>query len=296
MTITSESLLRAELEAVEIERISPTFVRVVLAAPELAEFGVDGMRYDQRIKLIFPVDGELSQDGPMRTYTIADVFGEGERTRFVVDFVVHEDGLAGPGAGWALAAKPGDRVLVLAPRRGIPFGGIEYDPPADTERVLLVGDETALPAIASILGQLEEDVVGHVFVEVPHAADLRDLIAPAGIELCWLVRGDAEPGARLVPVVRAHLGVDAGSEPGEGAEPAEVDPDLWETPGYSSSGAPLEVDNLGDELGLDRRYAWIAGESRMVTTLRRVLVGVLRVQRMRVAFMGYWRQGVAMRS
>lgn len=279
--------LLAEVETVDVERISPSFVRVVLAGPELAEYGVDGPRYDQRIKLVF------GEDGPMRTYTIADVLGEGEDTRLVVDVVVHDDGLAGPGGAWALAAKPGDRVIVLAPRRGVPFGGIEFDPPADARRLLLVGDETALPAIASILADLGTGTRGHVFVEVPDALDIRDLVAPAGVELCWLARGHAEPGSRLVPAVRAHLGL----EPGEWADPAEVDPDLWETPTYSSSGAALETDQVGDDGShLDGLYAWIAGESRMVTTLRRALVSELAVERSRVAFMGYWRQGVAMRS
>ena len=43
-------------------------------------------------------------------------------------------------------------------------------------------------------------------------------------------------------------------------------------------------------------YAWIAGESWLVKALRRALVTELGVERSRVAFMGYWREGVAMRS
>jgi hypothetical protein len=43
-------------------------------------------------------------------------------------------------------------------------------------------------------------------------------------------------------------------------------------------------------------YAWIAGESWMVKALRRSLVTELDVDRRQVAFMGYWRQGVSMRS
>lgn len=317
MTTTAAlPFLLTEVEAIEVERISPSFVRVVLAGPDLAAYGVDGPRYDQRIKLVFPAQGHPLPDiagadeswidtwmdrpeherGHMRTYTIADVLGEGAETRLVVDFVVHEDGLAGPGGSWGLAAKPGDRLIVLAPRRGVPFGGIEYDAPADAERLLLVGDETALPAIASILGDLDPSARGHVFLEVPDAHDVRDLVAPAKVELCWLARGHADPGSRVIGAVRAHLGL----EPGEWADPAEIDPDLWETPTYSSSGAALETGRVGDDGGdggdLGRLYAWIAGESRMVTTLRRALVTELAVDRSRVAFMGYWRQGVAMRS
>ena len=47
---------------------------------------------------------------------------------------------------------------------------------------------------------------------------------------------------------------------------------------------------------LDGLYAWIAGESGVVTTLRRHLVKELGMDRRQVAFMGYWRRGVAMRS
>lgn len=305
--------LLAEVEAVEVRRISPSFVRVVLAGPALADLGVPGPRYDQRIKLVFPTaNGALpdvaaadetwirdwlarpeEERGHMRTYTVRDVRGSGSGTRLVVDIVVHEDGVAGPGAAWALAAQAGDRVVVLGPRRGVPYGGIEFAPPADARSLLLIGDETAVPAIASILEDLTEPARGVVFVEVPTPADIADLQAPPGLELCWLARRDAEPGARLVPAVRAHLGLG----PGEWACPEDVDPELWETPTYSSSGAALE-ERPADE-GDDRvagLYAWIAGESRMVTTLRRALVSELGVDRARVAFMGYWRRGVAMRS
>ncbi|MCZ4498531.1 MAG: hypothetical protein JWQ74_1084 [Marmoricola sp.] len=312
MTTTTSSLpwLLAELEAVSVERISPSYVRVVFSSPALADFGVDGPRYDQRIKLIFPArDAEPvdlaavdetwmetwyarpeGERGYMRTYTIRDVLGEGAETCFVVDVVVHQDGLAGPGGSWGLAAKPGDKVVVMAPRRGVPFGGIEFDQPAGTH-LLLVGDETALPAIASILEDLAPDVQGVVFLEVPDAGDLADLRAPTGVEICWVPRGHTDPGTRLIPAVRSHFGL----EPGEWVDPADVDPDLWETPTWSSSGDALDGGERPDGPLADL-YAWIAGESRMVTTLRRALVNELEVDRTRVAFMGYWRKGVAMRS
>ncbi|MFR0656789.1 SIP domain-containing protein, partial [Pantoea sp. SIMBA_079] len=40
-------------------------------------------------------------------------------------------------------------------------------------------------------------------------------------------------------------------------------------------------------------YAWIAGESAAVKTLRRLLVRGHGIDRSRVAFMGYWRLGRA---
>lgn len=307
-TTTSLPLLFAELEALSVERVSPSFIRVVFASPELAEYGIDGPRYDQRIKLIFPVPGQAKPATPdqggleawyalpeetrghMRTYTIRDVLGSGRETRFVIDIVVHEDGLAGPGATWALQAKPGDRVLVMAPRRGVPFGGIEFAPPY-LDDLLLVGDETALPAIASIVADLKDGASGRVFIEVPDAADIVDLAAPPGIEVCWLPRGHTDAGTRLVPEVRTHFGLGAG----EWATEDEIDPDLWETPTWSSAGEEIgDGSRVNPEL--KHLYAWIAGESKMVTTLRRALVNELEVERAQVAFMGYWRKGVAMKS
>jgi len=79
-------------------------------------------------------------------------------------------------------------------------------------------------------------------------------------------------------------------------EPEDVDPDLWETPSYSSSGEPVAVGAgptvPGHRLG--EVYAWVAGESGVVTALRRALVRDLGMDRRQVAFMGYWRRGVSM--
>lgn len=307
-TATALPFLFTELEAVQVERISPTFVRVVLASPALAEFGTEGPRYDQRIKLIFPgarpvdpgvVDEPSMQAwwaldeekrGHIRTYTIRDVLGSGRETRFVVDIVVHEDGHAGPGATWALQATAGDRLYVIAPRRGAAYGGIEFAPPT-VDDLLLVGDETALPAIASILADLPQQSRGRVFLEVPDPADIVDLAAPPGVEVCWLPRGHGAAGSRLVEEVRSHFGLG----PGGWASEEDIDPALWETPTWSSAGDDIS-DGSRTHDQVSKLYAWIAGESRMVTTLRRALVNEVQVARSQVAFMGYWRKGVSMKS
>jgi NADPH-dependent ferric siderophore reductase len=97
--------------------------------------------------------------------------------------------------------------------------------------------------------------------------------------------------------VLSHLG--GGAPPQVGDD--EVDPDLWETPTYSSSGSSSgSTPGTSEEPPADGvhggLYAWIAGESKVVTTLRRALVSDLGLKRSQVAFMGYWREGVAMRS
>jgi NADPH-dependent ferric siderophore reductase len=304
-------MILTEVEVRRVERLSPTFVRVELGAPELAEFGVDGPLYDQRIKLVFPnADGELAsfagadeswfstwldlpaaERGHMRTYTVRDVRGSGVDTRLVVDFVLHlDDGATGPGSRWASTAAVGDLLVVLAPRRGMPFGGIEFDPGIG-RTLLLAGDETAVPALCSILEDLPDGVSGTAFLEVPCSADLADVRRPVGLEVVWLPRNGAPMGQPLREAVLHHLGTATPVDD----EPADVDPSLWETPNYSSSGEEID-DAVTVGHDLDDLYAWIAGESGVVTALRRHLVRELGMDRRQVAFMGYWRRGVAMRS
>ena len=318
MTVTTSTLpmLFAEVEVVSVERLSPTFVRVELGSPDLADFGVDGDRYDQRIKLILPdpatggitstegadeswfatwLERPAEERGHMRTYTIRDVRGSGESTTLVVDIVLHVEGdLVGPGSTWASRAAVGDRIVLLAPRRGFPYGGIEFTPAPGAD-LLLVGDETAVPAVCTVLEQLPDDARGAVFLEVPVAGDIQDVRRPAGVTVTWLAREGEQLGARLHDAVVAHLGI-----PGADVEVAadEVDPDLWETPFYSSSGEEVAGDMTvaGDVTVAGGTYAWIAGESKVVTGLRRHLVKELGFDRRQVAFMGYWRLGVAMKS
>lgn len=311
MTVTASHrlpMLLDEVEVVSVERLTPTYVRVELGSPVLADFGVDGPLYDQRIKLVFPgasgrlpsfegadaswfstwLDVPADERGHMRTYTVREVRGAGADTRLVVDFAVHEGGESGPGSAWAAAARPGDRVVLLAPRRGEPYGGIEFAPPAGAS-VLLAGDETAVPAMCRILEDLPDSARGAAFLEVPVGGDVLAVPRPAGVEVVWLPRDGAPLGDRLHAAVLEHLGTPAPvSEPGD----ADVDADLWETPTYSSSGEEL----LAGEILTAELYAWIAGESAVVTGLRRHLVRGLGMDRRQVAFMGYWRRGVAMRS
>jgi NADPH-dependent ferric siderophore reductase len=317
-TSTVLPMLLTEVEVVATERLSPSFVRIELGGAELGEFGVEGKRYDQRIKLVFPdpvtggissvadadeswlatwLDQPTQERGHMRTYTIRDVRGSGVDTTIVVDIVLHLAGdQVGPGSNWAADAAPGDRLVMLAPRAGFPFGGIEFAPPVGAD-LLLVADETAVPAVCTILEQLHPTATGAVFMEVPRVGDILDVRGPAGVTITWLPRGNAPLGQRLHDEVVAHLGPVPQSLAGVRVEvdADEVDPDLWETPSYSSSGEEISPARaVGHEL--DGLYAWIAGESKVVTGLRRHLVNQLHMDRRQVAFMGYWRRGVAMKS
>lgn len=311
MTTTTAPLpmLIEEVEVRRVERLSPSFVRVELGSPAFAELGVGPQSYDQRIKLVFadgdhplPSFTDLSdgwyttwlslpdaERGHMRTYTVRGVRGEGEDTRLVVDIVVHDDA-TGPAGLWAGRVAVGDRVVCTAPRRGHQYGGIEFAP-GGAETLLLVGDETAVPAIAAILEQLDPGARGAAYLEVPFAADTLTLQHPVGVAVHWLPRDGGPRGEALHAAVLEHLGAHAAALV---VDDEEVDPDLWETPDYSSSGEAVEVAPEPDDYEWHGLYAWIAGEAKVVTGLRRAMVKDLGIDRHQVAFMGYWRVGAVM--
>ncbi|MDH6182264.1 NADPH-dependent ferric siderophore reductase [Microbacteriaceae bacterium SG_E_30_P1] len=307
-TVSPFLLARAVVRAVD--RVSPSFVRITFGGDEIAELGTPGFVFDQRIKLIFPSPGaplptleaagdewyqrwlELPEHtrGAMRTYSIRHLRADATATELVVDFVLHLDpNGTGPASLWASSARPGDDVLVLGPRRGrTDGGGIEFDP-GEAGSILLAGDETAAPAIARILEDSPAETTGHAFIEVPEAGDILPIVLPRGVEVTWLPRFGREHGSALIPAVLGHLG--AASVAAIDEAPPVGDELLWETPTFSGLGE----ETVSVAIHADR-YFWIAGESGVVTTLRRHLVKGLGIDRGQVAFMGYWRRGVAMRA
>lgn len=280
-----------------IARVSPNFTRVTLTGDDLRHVGTDGL--DQRIKLIIPfADGTITDVGqfdqtqsmtdwyrrwrelpdaqrnPIRTYTIRSP--RPADREIDVDFALH--GVEGPASAWASKAQVGDPLCVVGPNSQCesPVGGIEWNPGAATS-VLIAGDETAAPAICSIVESLAEDVTGDVCIEVPTEADALPLNAPDGVRVSWLARDGAEHGARLTAAVHAW-----GRRRAVAVVPQDLtdpDPDevLWEVPETVDGG----------------EYAWLAGEAGTITALRRHLVRDLGIDRRSIAFMGYWRKGRA---
>ena len=242
---------------------------------------------------------DLDADRPRRSAAtcaptpIRDVAGEGADTRLVVDIVVHEPVMRpGPGNDWALAARgPATGWSSMAPRRGHEYGGIEFAP-GPARRLLLAGDETAVPAICGILERAADRRARH---GVRRGADRRGRPAHVATR-----RASRWSGCRARAPPRRAAARSGGRAPGRRTPRVEVaddevDPDLWETPTYSSSGENVVADVAAAGRHADL-YAWIAGESKVVTGLRRQLVHDLGMDRAQVAFMGYWRRGVAMRS
>lgn len=119
-------------------------------------------------------------------YTVADY--RPEAGELDIDFVIHRgtDGaLEGAAAIWACSVQPGDELALLDQ-------GIIFDRPDDATEVMIVADESGLPAVAGILRSLPHDTVGRVIQEVPTLLDRRELQGPAGVQVSWIVRDDAQ--------------------------------------------------------------------------------------------------------
>ena len=299
------SVLLTLAEVHSVTRLSPAFVRIELASAAFVDLGEDG--FDTRFKVVLPgptgelppipevpedyyalwVDAPDDRRSPMRTYTVRDVVRDRDDVRLVVDFVVHDDDGhgVGPACRWALAARPGDVVQVIAPHLLTEYGGTEFDP-AGHRHLLLVGDETAVPAIARILADLGPGHHGEVFLEVPTARTSSTSPRATASRSGGCRATHAAYGRRVVQEVRRHLGLPPSTEfealPELPSDPeSDLDIDVWETPRYSSSGEDVEAQLRTRSLGhdLDDTYAWIAGESWMVKVLRRSLVSELGVER-----------------
>jgi NADPH-dependent ferric siderophore reductase len=291
----------------EARRISPHFARITFTSADFDVFGTD--RRDQRIKIVLPgADGRLCDIGqhdpvaidngewyvrwrdlpdeermPFRTYTVRRI--DPETRELDVDFVLHHD--AGPAGAWAEAAAPGDSILVVGPDARSPESaqGIDFHP-GTARRLLLAGDETAAPAICAVLEGLEPGMDVDAFIEVPTIDDALPLAA-RGARVTWLARDDRPHGEALIEAVEEWT-LGAGDVLTRAAAPRpqvleDIDLErelLWDSPDDSEG----------------EFYAWIAGESSMVKALRRMLVQGCGVDRKRVAFMGYWREGQGERT
>lgn len=245
MTTTAPRLLQVRRS----ERITPRMIRVTLGGDELAGFPGDGP--DRRVKMFFPVEGQqrpaiprASTGGPVwpageprpaiRTYTVRRF--DSANGELDVDFVLHTG--HGPAAAWARNAVPGAWVGMSEP-------GGRWEPDPAAEFQVVIGDESALPAVATVLEALAPDLAGRpVLALLEVADDAEEQPMPAATELQWVHRGDRAPGEPIVEAVRA-----AAFPAGAGQ--------AW-LAGESGAVKDLRTHLLHDR-GLDRRRVYATG-------------------------------------
>ncbi len=251
------------LEVVAVRDLSPGMRRVTLGGPELAEndahgFTVPALRtdgFDDHVKVFVPVPGQDVPLLPVQEPERLDYTATGLRPlakdytprrldldalELDLDFVRHGDGHA---SGWVERVRAGDPAWIAGP-------AVTAGRPHGVDWFLLVGDETALPAIGRFLEELPEGTPAQVVVEVADVAHEQPLRHRPEVEVRWLHRDGAAPGTTdlLVDAVR--------------------DAPWWD----------------------GEAYVWASGESQAMRAIRSFLRAERPVPRDCLDVTGYWRR------
>ncbi|WP_144876846.1 siderophore-interacting protein [Microbacterium sp. 1.5R] len=183
------------------EWLAPGYVRLRLTGSDLDGFASLGS--DDHMRLFFPTGPvgsvEEMRAAPSREYTPL-VWGDGWLD---VEFAVHGD--SGVAAPWAARAPLGSSIGVGGPRGSAVIDG-------EPDSWLLVGDETAIPAIRRFSALIPDSTPARIVIETVSAAGEIDIDAPVQVE--WLHRADAAPGSALIAFLDGLTEADAvGADP-----------------------------------------------------------------------------------
>jgi NADPH-dependent ferric siderophore reductase len=242
---------------VSVSRIAPRLVSVWVGGDALDGFQLDAPTSHIKVYLpnpgqdapVLPVD---TPDGPawpdgdaprpaVRTYTPRR-FDAASRT-LEIQFVLHG---AGPASEWGERVRPGDRLAVAGPG-----GRFVLDP--TTEAWSIFGDESAIPAVGTLLEALPDSAIADVHLEVTDADDEIEVSAsaPAKTTITWHHRRIPDAwGAELDEAARAAAFADGGR-------------------------------------------VWVACEAAAMRGIRRYLIGERRLPASSLVTRGYWRTGEA---
>ncbi|MFE9461298.1 SIP domain-containing protein [Streptomyces californicus] len=258
--VTFPIVLR-ELTVLRVADVTPGMRRVTLGGEQLRAFHRDGLDlpalrsegFDDHVKFFFadgdappvlpgqnvsslewPTDGRpLAKDyTPVRYDPVA---GEID-----FDFVRHDGGVA---STWAQAVRPGEVTWIAGPK-------MSHGHPEGVDWLLVIGDETALPAIGRWLAEMPAGTRARVFIEVGEESHRQELPTAADATVTWLTRDGAPAGTT----------------------------DLLERAVRSMEWLPGDV------------YVWAAGEAVSLKGIRRHLSTERGVPRERTHITGYWRR------
>lgn len=161
------------LQVLRVATLSPQVRSVTLGGAELT--GFISASFDDHLKLMLPAAGAAAGAEPVRRdYTPRHY--DAATNELTLEFSLHGDG---PAAAWAAQAQPGQSATIGGPRGSFII-------PMDCDWHLLVGDETALPAIARRLQELPAGARVIAIVQVADAADRRPLASQAEVQLQWV--------------------------------------------------------------------------------------------------------------
>lgn len=239
-------------------QITPRFVRITLHGPAVSKLYFQSP--DDDVRVLIPLDldaipGELlvqfqpeyrveyPEDAPpyeIKAYTIRRY--DLEAQEIDIDIALHDQG---HGVVWAQNAMPGQTVLVAGA-----WGSFVYE--GEMDHIVLIGDETALPAISHWIEHLRAPTAATVIAEVLKEQEHLTFSPPPGVDVQvhWVHRRDARAGNNdlLENAVREHVSL------------------------------------------IQNCLYWGAGESTTLRGIRRFLVNELGVHRKAIQLGGYWKR------
>jgi NADPH-dependent ferric siderophore reductase len=186
--------------------LSERMMRVVLGGDELAGFAIESAA--SSVRLLLPPAGhdniemptwtgnqfELAsgERAPIRTFTPRAF--DAERLELTLDVVLHERGAA---TDWVRRTAVGDEVAISGPGRSETF-----DPAARS--FLLVGDESAIPAISQLLETIDTTHTIQAHIEITDPGARFELPTHPNATIVWhdAIVG-AAPGASVAAVVES---------------------------------------------------------------------------------------------
>ena len=171
-----------------MSKITPRLLSVVVTGDDLDGFA--DAAPTSHLKVFLPAAGQdapnlpefaaagaaQADDGPaptVRTYTPRSY--DPATKALEIQFLLHGEG---PASEWALRAKPGDKIAVAGPG-----GRFSLEPAAD--HWWLAADESAIPAVGTLLDALPETATVDVHNEVDGPDDEIEIPSPAKATITW---------------------------------------------------------------------------------------------------------------
>ena len=175
-------------EVVSIAPVTPRLLSVRVTGERLSRFAQAAPT--SHIKLFLPVAGQDAPTMPImtpegrvwpedqprpvvRTYTPRAY--DAQTDTLEIQFLLHGEG---PASEWAQRVQPGAKLAI-----GGPGGRFQLDP--SIRRWWIAGDESAIPAIGTLLDSLPASASAQVHLEVGAAEDQIPFQSSAAVELHW---------------------------------------------------------------------------------------------------------------
>ena len=201
--LTNHPIVLRRLTVGRIQDLGPRMRRITLVGPELDSFERDGWSLgpfvtqapDDHVKVflagpdqsepVLPAQADGHLDWPHddsavnRDYTVRRF--DAAAGELDLDFVVHSDGVA---TDWVRSVEVGAEVAIAGPRSS------HIRPSADL--AVLVGDETALPAIGRWIEEAAAGTRITAFVEVEDADDHQQIDSAADVSVTYVHRASGD--------------------------------------------------------------------------------------------------------